>query len=138
MKLEYGAPRAVTRVITLLPSAMMFLTSVGVLLLRYQLTDRTAHALELCVGIMLVVLGANVLRSLARSADDRHRLVAATHSHTDARLLARPLFVGLVHGLAGSAPLLLLTLTVLSSPIAGFFYVAVFGAGAIVSVELWD
>jgi hypothetical protein len=28
------------------------------------MTDRMAHAFELCVGIMLFLLGANVLRTL--------------------------------------------------------------------------
>ena len=43
----------------------LLVAGVGVLLLRYQLTDRMAHAFELCVGMMLVLLGANVLRTLA-------------------------------------------------------------------------
>src|SRR5215510_5431533 len=43
----------------------LLIAGVGVLLLRYQMTDRVAHAFELCVGVMLVLLGANVLRNLA-------------------------------------------------------------------------
>src|SRR5262245_37123836 len=42
----------------------LLMAGVGVLLLRFQLTDRMAHVLELCVGIMLVLLGANALRTL--------------------------------------------------------------------------
>ena len=44
----------------------LLIAGVGVLLLRYQMTDRMAHGFELCVGIMLVLLGANVLRTLVR------------------------------------------------------------------------
>jgi hypothetical protein len=116
----------------------LLLAGVGVLLLRYQMTDRMAHALELCVGMMLVLLGANVLRSLV------HRVVrgvhdhatVASHSHSDARLPARPLLVGMVHGLAGSAPLLLLTLAVVPSPLAAFFYIAVFGVGSMIGMAI--
>src|SRR5262245_55196936 len=43
----------------------LLIAGVGVLLLRYQLTDRMTHGLEACVGVMLVLLGANVLRTLA-------------------------------------------------------------------------
>ena len=48
----------------------LLIAGVGVLLLRYQMTDRMAHAFELCVGVMLVLLGANVLRNLAHRGDE--------------------------------------------------------------------
>ena len=117
--------------------ALLF-AGVGVLLLRYQMTDRMAHALELCVGMMLVLLGANVLRTLAhQGASQGHdHATVASHSHSEAWLVARPLLVGMVHGLAGSAPLLLLTLAVVSSPLAAFLYIAVFGVGSIVGMAI--
>jgi hypothetical protein len=116
----------------------LLLAGVGVLLLRYQMTDRMAHALELCVGMMLVLLGANALRALAhRGASHRHdHATIASHSDSEARLVARPLLVGMVHGLAGSAPLLLLTLAVVSSPLAAFFYIAVFGIGSMMGMAI--
>jgi high-affinity nickel-transport protein len=108
----------------------------AVLLLRYQVTDRMAHALELCVGIMLVVLGVNALRALRRhGASHTHGHATATsHSRSHARLVARPLLVGMVHGLAGSGPLLLLALAVVSSPLAAFSYIAVFGVGSVLGM----
>jgi cadmium resistance protein CadD (predicted permease) len=114
----------------------LLLAGVSVVLLRYQMTDRMAHAFELGVGMMLVLLGANVLRTLAhRGARQRHdHATVASHSHSNAWLVARPLLVGMVHGLAGSAPLLLLTLAVVSSPFAAFLYIAVFGVGSIVGM----
>ena len=42
----------------------------------------------------------------------------------------------MVHGLAGSAPLLLLTLTVVSSPLAAFSYIAVFGVGSMMGMAI--
>jgi hypothetical protein len=116
----------------------LLIAGVGVLLLRYRMTDRLAHGLELCVGMMLVLLGVNVLRSLAqRGASHGHEHAAgASHSGSDAALVARPLLVGMVHGLAGSAPLLLLTLAVVSSPLAAFFYIAVFGVGSMMGMAI--
>jgi high-affinity nickel-transport protein len=115
----------------------LLVAGVGVLLLRYQLTDRMAHALELCVGIMLVLLGANVLRTVVRrDANGTHdHSTAAVHSRGGVWLMARPLLVGIVHGLAGSGPLLLLTLTVISSPVAAFSYMAVFGVGSMMGMS---
>jgi hypothetical protein len=116
----------------------LLIAGIAILLLRYQVSDRMAHALELCVGIMLVLLGANVLRTLAhRGASHSHdHTTFASHSHSEAWLLVRPLLVGMVHGLAGSAPLLLLTLTAVSSPLAAFPYIAVFGVGSMMGMAI--
>jgi high-affinity nickel permease len=116
----------------------LMIAGVGVLLLRYQMTDRLAHVLELGVGIMLVLLGVNVLRTLAHSgASHRHdRAAFASPSDSGTWLAARPLLIGMVHGLAGSAPLLLLALTVVSSALAAFFYMAVFGVGSMIGMAL--
>ena len=116
----------------------LLIAGVGVLLLRFQLTDRMAHALELCVGVMLVLLGVDVLRALTRrGASHTHQHTAVVpDSHTNGWLVSRPLLVGMVHGLAGSAPLLLLTLTVMSSPVAAFSYIAVFGVGSIMGMTI--
>jgi len=116
----------------------LLIAAVGVLLLRYQVTDRMAHALELCVGVMLVLLGSDVLRRvIRRGASQTHEhSVPSPHSHARGELVSRPLLVGMVHGLAGSAPLLLLTLTVISSPVAAFSYIAVFGVGSMMGMTL--
>lgn len=53
------------------------------------------------------------------------------HSHHGLKLGPRPLFVGLVHGLAGSAALMLLGPLVTSSPAVGLTYIALFGIGSI-------
>ena len=116
----------------------LLIAGVGVLLLRYQMTDGVAHALEACVGIMLVLLGANVLRTLMhRGASHSHdHTTTGSHSQAAVWLVARPLLVGMVHGLAGSAPLLLLTLTAASSPLAAFSYIAVFGVGSMMGMAI--
>jgi hypothetical protein len=116
----------------------LLIAGVCVLVLRYRMTDRMAHAFELCVGVMLVLLGANVLRSLIqRGTGHSHaHTTIGSHSQADVWLVARPLLVGMVHGLAGSAPLLLLALTVMSSPLAAFSYVAVFGIGSMMGMTI--
>jgi high-affinity nickel-transport protein len=48
----------------------------------------------------------------------------------------RPLVVGLVHGLAGSAALTLLVLSTLGSVPAGLFYILIFGVGSILGMLL--
>lgn len=50
--------------------------------------------------------------------------------------LLRPLFIGVVHGLAGSAAIALLVLTVIRNPTWGLLYLAIFGAGTIAGMML--
>jgi ABC-type nickel/cobalt efflux system permease component RcnA len=53
-----------------------------------------------------------------------------SHSHTISRLGFKPLFVGAMHGLAGSAGLTLLVLTQIQSVWLGLLYLALFGIGS--------
>src|SRR4026207_1416907 len=48
----------------------------------------------------------------------------------------RPLCIGMAHGLAGSAALLLLVVTSADSVIGGLMYIAVFGCGSILGMML--
>jgi high-affinity nickel-transport protein len=50
--------------------------------------------------------------------------------------LVRPLLVGVVHGLAGSAAVALLALTTIRSPAWSLAYLVVFGAGTIIGMML--
>jgi hypothetical protein len=120
-----------------------------VILLHLQIGPRTEDALEFCVGIMLIVLGANALRKLRHGGKihmhshehEGHWHVHphvhekqsrdAPHTHHGLKLGARPLLIGMVHGMAGSAAVTLLVLTTISSSPVGFLYIGIFGAGSI-------
>jgi len=105
---------------------------------------------------MLVALGADALYRLRRErihfhahrhADGVARFHVHSHRgegapHDPARhehvLLrgfpARALLIGTVHGMAGSAALVLLSLEALRSPARGFVYIAIFGLGSILGM----
>ena len=48
----------------------------------------------------------------------------------EGRAGTRPLLIGMVHGMAGSAALTLLVLATISSTLTGFLYIAIFGVGS--------
>jgi High-affinity nickel-transport protein len=128
-----------------------------VLALGKAVPERTAQALEFAVGAMLVVLGADVLRRIRR-----RRLHLHVHSHGDGvqhvhvhghggetlhdpahhehahvpRVPLRALVVGMVHGMAGSAAMVVLSLAAAPSVGIGLVYIAVFGAGSILGMAL--
>ncbi len=61
---------------------------------------------------------------------------APTHSHAVTRIGFKPLLVGAMHGLAGSAALTLLVLTQINSIAVGLLYLTVFGVGSIFGMLL--
>lgn len=134
-----------------------------VLALGQAIPPRVEQALELCVGLMLVVLGADVLRRLVQRRVHFHvhshgpgqaHVHAHSHAGADATRRAkgtrhaglphehphglpwRALAVGTMHGLAGSAALVLLSLESVSSWPLAFAYIAVFGAGSIAGMAV--
>ncbi len=128
----------------------LLIAGVAVILLHIEIGEKTALALELGVALMLIALGVNVIRKLARRETrlhfHTHRHGHRMHSHPHLHDLAqednpsthhgfrpgaRPLLVGMMHGLAGSAALMLLVLSTISSPLVGMAYISVFGVGSI-------
>jgi len=135
----------------------LFLFGWLVLVMDVALPETYARWLEFAVGAMLVVLGADVLRRfvrerihyhLHRHADGKSHFHAHSHrgevdhdpghhdhAHTRA-LQRRALYIGLMHGMAGSAALILLTLQQFTSPVTGLIYVGLFGLGSILGMVL--
>ena len=119
--------------------------------------EDVAPFLEFGVGIMLVLLGLQVFWNLRRRRihvheheheNDPHRhlhtheLATTPESHHGFFNPGKPFFrmksyvVGVVHGLAGSAAVMLVVLTteVVSSFLVGLFYILLFGLGTVLSM----
>lgn len=129
----------------------------AVQLLGAAISEATAHSLEALVGVMLAVLGVDLLRRLARERvhSHAHRHVCGArhhHAHSDAEecgphestshehagghLPLRAIGVGMVHGLAGSAALVMIALERVGPPKWGFAYILLFGVGSILGMGL--
>jgi high-affinity nickel permease len=124
--------------------------------LRLTIPEKVALSLELGVAVMLVVLGGSLLlksirlkfhahvhahpeQSGTESHEHLHVHTGKLQSHEGHHILKqarRPLLVGMVHGLAGSAALMLLVLASIPSPWIGLAYIALFGVGSIVGMLL--
>lgn len=90
-------------------------------------------ALELCVAAMLVALGGI---NLYAAAFERSARRSESGARTNDSTSLRPLFVGVVHGMAGSAAIALLVLSTIESAARAVLYLAVFGAGTIAGMAL--
>ena len=132
----------------------LFAFAGAAILLGQAIPEIWSRPLETAVGIMLVGLGVHVLWRLGRDRVHFHR-----HSHSDGTVHVhahshanqavpharashehihgfrwRTLVVGLMHGMAGSAALLVLAVSQATSPAIGLGYVALFGIGSMVGM----
>jgi hypothetical protein len=99
----------------------------AVLVLGALVPAQAAQALELAVGV------AHFHAHSHRVDGGPHD--AARHEHHHPRAFpTRALLVGMVHEMAGSAALVLLSLEALRSPAWGFVYIATFGLGSILGM----
>jgi len=129
-------------------TATLLVVGLAVILLRLTIPVRVALGLELLVALMLIFLGVSILwRSF--KADKLHlhphehnpKSHAHFHVHGDPQedhahahpfsSMRKPFIIGMVHGLAGSATLMLLVLSTIPSAIAGLTYIAIFGLGSV-------
>src|SRR5881392_380905 len=124
------------------------------ILLGRAIPDTVAKPIEAAIGIMLIGLGAHVLWRLWRDRVHFHRhghddgtVHFHAHSHAGDTLPHaraahahehgfrwRTLLVGLMHGMAGSAALLVLTVSQASSPAIALGYIALFGIGSMIGM----
>ena len=89
-----------------------------IVLLRVAISPRIGLAMEFSVALMLILLGfQNVWR--ARGTD------------APAPSSARPFVVGMVHGMAGSAAVVLLVLATVSDTTWALAYLSLFGLGTV-------
>jgi hypothetical protein len=132
----------------------LFAFAGAAILLGRAISGHFARPLETAVGVMLVGLGAHVLWRLWRDRVHFHKhghgdgtihihahshagetVAHARAAHTHAHGFRwRTLLVGLMHGMAGSAALLVLAVSQASSPAAALGYIALFGIGSMVGM----
>ncbi len=122
---------------------------VVVLLLDFRISEQNERMLEFFVGVMLVLLGLNVLRKILQGGKihfHAHEHGARQHVHPHLHepgvenetnthhgfsFSPRALIIGMIHGLAGSAALMLAIIPTIDSRPLGLLYIAIFGIGSI-------
>jgi hypothetical protein len=125
-----------------------------VLWLGKTVPARTSETLEFAVGVMLLALGVDVLRRVRLQYLEDHgpaleraypaigldgcsasKRTPYPRAHVS-RVPGRALLIGMIHGMAGSAAMVLLGLSVAPTVAAGLIYIAIFGVGSILGMAL--
>ena len=130
-------------------TAVLLVVGLTVLALKITIPDPVAQAFESFVGLMLVALGIALAVTLFREQWHlhAHEHDGARHVHLHSHRLSDdhvhrhgwrdslpPLMVGMVHGLAGSAALMLVMLSAARTVWEGMAYILLFGLGSILGM----
>jgi high-affinity nickel-transport protein len=122
-------------------SATLFLVGGALLVFRFVVPPQLGLGMEMAVALMLIVLGGlnlgDAFHRIEHAARGRGVEIRDDHPRIRRAVLApagrvvRPVIVGVVHGLAGSAAIALLVLTTIRERGTALEYLAVFGVGTI-------
>jgi len=121
-------------------SAAILLVGMALIALDLRFSETLTRGLEFGVGGMLLALGAWLLWSVLH--ERAHRMAGREHAHAHDHAHGHghshgTLWVGMAHGLAGTAPLVALVATVTQSAWAAGAYLLFFGVGTTVAMGLY-
>ena len=139
----------------------LFLVCGAVIYMETAISDFAARMMEAVVGVLLVGLGAEVIRRMIRDRihfhahrhaggethfhahshkhETREAMHPRTHDHDHpAAFPLRFFVVGLMHGMAGSAALAVMTAQTTASPWLALAYVVLFGVGSMAGMALFS
>lgn len=136
----------------------LFFFGSAVLVVDTLIPERLALALEFFVDCMLVLMGGAVIKEIVKQRIHLHMHrhadgITHLHFHSHAqenishqanphqhvhsgKFSSRALMVGMMHGMAGSAALIVLTLDSVASIGMGLAYIFLFGVGSILGMAL--
>lgn len=132
-------------------SATILAVGGAIILLGWVIPPWLGLSMEMSVAVMLVILGlmnvTGVMRRIDEAAHAASSNAGSDESVADAHVKAafvsrgpspalRPLLVGIVHGLAGSAAVALLVLATIPEPKWAILYLVIFGAGTVLGMML--
>ena len=133
------------------PTFTIFVVGAGIILFGVTIPPRLGLSMELAVAAMLILLGILNLTGTLRRLQEKFlgkspalKLDDATLPTNAAGMVAglgrynifRPLIVGVVHGLAGSAAVALLVMTTIHDPWWAVAYLLLFGSGTVAGMIL--
>jgi high-affinity nickel-transport protein len=121
----------------------IFVVGSAIILFGIAVPPRLGLSMELMVAFMLILLGAlnltGLLPQIRARFSRQHPAAEVSWRTTKPALgngLVRPLAVGIVHGLAGSAAVALLVLSTIRTPGWAICYLLVFGLGTVSGMML--
>ncbi len=121
-------------------TATLFIIGLVLIFMKNDISDKWSMSLEFLVGMMLFYLGMASMLTFRKNKQHAH----SKQGHSDTYDLHKrevsyykSLFIGFVHGLAGSAAMVLLTMSTVDSLWQGGLYILIFGVGTTIGMLLF-
>ncbi|HDX9578891.1 TPA: sulfite exporter TauE/SafE family protein [Bacillus pseudomycoides] len=130
-------------------TATLFIIGIILIFMKGEIPEKWAMSLEFLVGIMLVYLGLTTVFSLKNIHVHQHEHDGEEHKHIHSHIHSgkhehkhqhtnvsylKSMLIGLVHGLAGSGAMVLLTMSTVKSVWEAAIYILIFGVGTIIGM----
>src|SRR4051812_16144404 len=130
-------------------TATLFLVGIILIFMKGEIPVKWAMSLEFLVGIMLVYLGITTIFSFKNIHVHEHKHDGDEHKHVHTHessgkhehkhqhkndTYLKSILIGLVHGLAGSGAMVLLTMSTVKSVGEAAIYILIFGAGTVMGM----
>ena len=127
----------------------LFIIGIILILMKGEIPEKWAMSLEFLVGIMLVYLGVKTILSFKSIHIHNHQYDGDDHKHVHSHqnsgehkhkhqhqnvTYLESMLIGLVHGLAGSGAMVLLTMSTVKSIGEAAIYILIFGAGTVIGM----
>jgi high-affinity nickel-transport protein len=116
-------------------TATIFVVGAAIILFKVAIPPRLGLSMEFAVGLMLILLGVLNLTGVTRWWQERF-----TPEQPAANLglynTLRPIIIGTVHGLAGSAAVAILVMTTIADPWWAIAYLLLFGLGTVAGMAV--
>lgn len=113
----------------------LFFIGLVVFFLGLNIPEKYSHFFEFIIALMLTSLGMYTLVTLRPTQYDKF-----SHSHPPFGLHGHKpsFFIGILHGLAGSAGIFVLFIAAIKSALLGLFYILIFGIGSIFGMAIFS
>jgi len=124
-------------------SVTLFIVGLLVLALRIAIPENVVRLFEFAAGAMLILLGIFIVKPFVASKIHQPERGKAADIQTQAQPsnpveshthLPKSVFTGVLQGLAGSAALMLVTLTTVESAAVGLVFILMFGVGVVLGM----
>jgi sulfite exporter TauE/SafE len=116
-------------------TATLFIVGIILLIMKGEIPEKWAMSLEFLVGIMLVYLGITTITSIKKiHVHHKEQDCGTNHNQENQPVIQsyiKSLVIGLVHGLAGSGAMVVLTMSTVNSVLESVIYILIFGFGTV-------
>lgn len=112
----------------------LFIVGIAIILMKITISTTMEMSFELLVGILIIYLGGSSYLSIIKK---RPSEIHQSSKQNNRKIFVKSMFIGIIHGLAGSAAMVILTISYVETVWESVIYILVFGLGTVLGMMLF-